>query len=512
MVSWSLDTFFEPRCPENQCQGTKELGFDNSYPLLHCRLPSCLFLLQLDRICFVFQSLLAASSFQKAIFSSRTHAKQQTEYPPMNCSSRNKTDTCPTTDKPQIHVIDDSSGQACPEYFRWIHEDLRLWKEKGITKELVESGKSTADIRLVVVDGKLYLEKNRGVFQTRDVFTIWGLLQLLRFYPGKLPDLDLLFQCGDRPVIKKANFKGEDATKAPPLFHYCGNDETFDIAFPDWSFWGWPEIHIKPWEPLRRELEKGNKKTKWMKRESYAYWKGNPDVSATRGDLLKCNRKDKQDWGTQAYAVRWNQEARKGFKTTNLASQCTHRYKIYAEGIAWSVSQKYILACDSMSLHITPRFYDFFTRSLVPTEHYWPIKRDHMCKSIKFAVDWGNKHTKKAQKIGKAGSNFVLEGLKMKNVYDYMFHLLTEYAKLLKYKPTIPPGAVQVCLEAMACDVTGVEKVFKIASMVRRPADIGPCTMPPPYQPEELNSFLERKANLTKQVELWEASGTVGEF
>ncbi|PWA41691.1 lipopolysaccharide-modifying protein [Artemisia annua] len=28
----------------------------------------------------------------------------------------------------------------------------------------------------------------------------------------------------------------------------------------------------------------------------------------------------------------------------------------------------------------------------------------------------------------------------MDNVYDYMFHLLTAYSTLMKYKPTVPEG------------------------------------------------------------------------
>ena len=76
-----------------------------------------------------------------------------------------------------------------------------------------------------------------------------------------------------------------------------------------------------------------------------------------------------------------------------------YRYKIYMEGIAWSVSEKYILACDSMSLLPRSRYYDFFTRSLEPTIHYWPITNKDLCSSVKFAVDWGNKHPQKVNLI-----------------------------------------------------------------------------------------------------------------
>jgi hypothetical protein len=71
------------------------------------------------------------------------------------------------------------------------------------------------------------------------------------------------------------------------------------------------------------------------------------------------------------------------------------RYKIYIEGSAWSVSEKYILACDSMTLVIKPKYYDFFSRVLMPTKHYWPVRDDSKCSSIKHAVDWGNSHKKK---------------------------------------------------------------------------------------------------------------------
>lgn len=73
----------------------------------------------------------------------------------------------------------------------------------------------------------------------------------------------------------------------------------------------------------------------------------------------------------------------------------THRYKIYVEGVAWSVSRKYILACDSPTLLVKDRYYDFFSRSLLPIHHFWPISSDYKCPSIKFAVDWGNNHPQK---------------------------------------------------------------------------------------------------------------------
>lgn len=165
-------------------------------------------------------------------------------------------------------------------------------------------------------------------------------------------------------------------------------------------------------------MKEGNTRTQWRDREPYAYWKGNPVVAATRMDLLKCNVSDKQDWNARVYAQvklsvtfdlfcfepfgefltrvsksqDWGMEQRQGYKQSDLASQCIHRFKIYIEGSAWSVSEKYILACDSVTLLVKPIYYDFFTRSLMPLKHYWPIKDEDKCRSIKHAVDWGNSH------------------------------------------------------------------------------------------------------------------------
>lgn len=430
---------------------------------------------------------------------------------PLNCSNGDSRPTCPVNYYPSNFTVhsppDDPSPtpqSTCPEYFRWIHEDLWPWRETGITKEMVEMARRTANFRLIVVDGKAYLEKYRKSFQSRDTFTLWGILQLLRRYPGQVPDLDIMFDCVDWPVVKKEDYRAPSATAPPPLFRYCGDDTTLDIVFPDWSFWGWSEINIKPWELLSKDLKEGNKRIKWADREPYAYWKGNPAVAQTRMDLLKCNVSDKQDWNARVYGQDWLKEQKEGYKQSDLASQCNYRYKIYIEGSAWSVSEKYILACDSVTLMVKPRYYDFFTRSLMPLQHYWPVKEDDKCRSIKHAVEWGNTHMEEAQAIGRAASSFIQDDLAVNYVYDYMFHLLSQYSKLLEYKPTIPPKAVELCSELMACPAKGLEKKFMTDSIARGPSIKTPCTMPSPYDPATLHSILEKKENSIKQVEVWE--------
>ncbi|PWA65126.1 Lipopolysaccharide-modifying protein [Artemisia annua] len=74
------------------------------------------------------------------------------------------------------------------------------------------------------------------------------------------------------------------------------------------------------------------------------------------------------------------------------------------------------------------------------------------------------------QQIGKAASRFIQEDVKMDNVYDYMFHLLTAYSKLMKYKPTVPENATELCSETKDIDggdaTTRMMAVYSGAGMV----------------------------------------------
>ncbi|CAK9180080.1 unnamed protein product [Ilex paraguariensis] len=121
-------------------------------------------------------------------------------------------------------------------------------------------------------------------------------------------------------------------------------------------------------------------------------------------------------------------------------------------------------------------------------------------------------HKRLEREIGKEGSKFILEELQIEHVYDYMFHLLNEYAKLLKYKPTVPPGAVEICSDTMACKAKGLDRDFMTQSMVKNPSNKRACTMPPPYNDSDLRDFLERKANLTEKVKMWEATRNFSGF
>jgi hypothetical protein len=150
--------------------------------------------------------------------------------------SPNSTTTCTAVLDPSplpATAPPSANASSCPSYFRFIHEDLHPWRVAGgITRAMVNHARTMANFRLVVIRGRTYIERIAPAFQTRD-------LQLLRRYPGRVPDLNLMFDCIDWPVVRADQYDGENATLLPPLFWYCGDNETLDVIFPDWSFWGW---------------------------------------------------------------------------------------------------------------------------------------------------------------------------------------------------------------------------------------------------------------------------------
>ncbi|KAK4745275.1 hypothetical protein SAY87_011587 [Trapa incisa] len=448
-------------------------------------------------------STTSATTTTTIAFSSHSHQRTFHQYL-LNCTSSPQ--QCSSSSYyPTASIEPDSDyTTACPHYFRWIHEDLRPWRATGITRDAIESRKSLAHFRLVVHKGKAYLEQFHRAWQTRDVFTLWGILQMLRLYPGRVPDLEMMFCCEDLPALPKRDNRVPEGTAPPAMFHYCGHESAFDIPFPDWSFWGWPEVNIKPWASMLKAIQEKAAKVKWKDRDVHAFWKGNVQTSRKRGNLMRCNPKMFTDWNARLYNVHWDRESSSGFKESRLEDQCVNRYNLYIEGRSWSVSEKYILACDSTTLVIRPEYYDFFIRGMIPMEHYWPINPDNKCRDIKFAVDWGNNHTVEAQTIGEEGARFAWESLSMQRVYEYMFHVLSEYAKLQRFEVTVPPAAVELCAETMGCSAEGQVKEYMMESLVSSPSRVLPCSMPPPYQPHEIEEFLEMKENITKQVGMWE--------
>ncbi|RCV20618.1 LOW QUALITY PROTEIN: hypothetical protein SETIT_4G071100v2 [Setaria italica] len=370
--------------------------------------------------------------------------------------------TCPgtpTAPPPSQTTPPPTSGPAppCPDYFRYIHDDLRPWRGAGITRASVERARRHANFRLVVVGGRAYVEKYRRAHQTRDVFTQWGIPAAAPPLPRPRSRPGHHVRLRRPPRVHAADFPAP--AEAPPVFLYCNDASTLDIVFPGW---GWPEKNIRPWSQMLEEMRRESERVQWPERQPYAYWKGKLHVYRIRHELRRCNVSNDQEWNARLFTQDWKHAIRNGFKGSSIPKQCLYRYKIYIEGNAWSVSEKYILACDSPVLFVVTPFKDNLSRGLVAGKHYCPINRDHMY---------------------------------------YMLHLLTEYAKLLRYKPTVPKKVVEICSESIVCPTRGLHRECMMDSMESHFTGFSPRTLPPPFTKEEPKEIADREAEVLRNIE-----------
>lgn len=102
--------------------------------------------------------------------------------------------------------------------------------------------------------------------------------------------------------------------------------------------------------------------------------------------------------------------------------------------------------------------------------------------------------------MGKAGNDFIIKEVSMKHVYDYMLHLLLEYAKLLQFEPKPGEFAREMCFEALLRQAaTDKEKSVYEESMIKSPSKSSPCFLPTRDQ-NLLATFLRQHLHIKRQV------------
>eukprot|EP00897_Mesotaenium_endlicherianum_P002230 jgi/Mesen1/2034/ME000148S01125 len=394
---------------------------------------------------------------------------------------------------------DGNISKSCPAWFSHIKSDLQPWEERGgIRKPAVENARlNGASFRLQIINGSLYVQhfapcyQTRAMFtiwgpcyQTRAMFTIWGVLQLLDRYGGQVPDVELMLECNDGPRISRDALRKakqqpqepqqqqeEDEEKDPPLMlKYCTTARHLHAVWPDWSFWGWPEVKIQEWETTRSKIMTAAARLPWAQRKPLAFWKGAMWVApAVRKPVVECCDAPRHKWGVESYNTQWLEEL--DSPAARLENQCGHRYKVYVEGRAWSVSLKYIVACGSPTLFLRSVYDDFVTRALANGTHYLLVPSPAeapVCPNLEKVVDWGNEHLQEAQAIGEAGASVMSNEVDMGHVYDYMLHFLQHYGSLQQYSIQREPAAEPVSKESLlkSASETGRSYLLEVGPQV----------------------------------------------
>lgn len=105
---------------------------------------------------------------------------------------------------------------------------------------------------------------------------------------------------------------------------------------------------------------------------------------------------------------------------------------------------------------------------------------------------------KQAEAIGRGGRDF-MGSLSMDRVYDYMFHLINEYSKLLDFKPVRPSSSLEVCKESLLCLADAKQReLLERSTAYTSPSP--PCFLQPPDS-NFINNWIQKKKKTIKDME-----------
>jgi len=102
------------------------------------------------------------------------------------------------------------------------------------------------------------------------------------------------------------------------------------------------------------------------------------------------------------------------------------------EGFAWSVRFKNLLYSNMVTFRHTPIFREFWQDWVQPWKHYIPVKLDF--SDVEQKLDQVLAGNKTMLSVIQESTNFVRDHLRVEDAQCYMYRLLLDYAKLMRYK------------------------------------------------------------------------------
>ena len=279
----------------------------------------------------------------------------------------------------------------------FIESDLAPWKDSGITLEALEEAENMYDIcdgdiiRFQIISGRLYVYHvtSRGLgwypsqlgeghlaARGRVPHTMLMLLDVLRLFPGQIPDLDAVMQLGDFNCVERnASRRGAPV----PMFGYSTSEDYHDLVLPDFTYygheydylmdpWGNPVIG---WDAQREVLMRKYEGVPLSSRLPQALWRGRtrdpmyPHRDALRRAFVACPE-------VLAAGGRAREAALINAKGAPIVMQDfdDFRYQVHVEPLAWVSNLRQKLAGGAVTLATGIKYKEWYARALEPGRHY----------------------------------------------------------------------------------------------------------------------------------------------
>ncbi|KAF7664152.1 hypothetical protein LDENG_00187210 [Lucifuga dentata] len=307
----------------------------------------------------------------------------------------------------------------CGCHLSVLQNDLQPFKG-GISEDLMAATTSRGvGTHYQIINHKLYRERN-CMFPARCSGVEHFILEVI----DRLPDTEMVVNVRDYPQVPSW------VQPILPVLSFSKTSDYQDIMYPAWTFWEggpavWPiyPTGLGRWDLMRDDLEKSAAQWPWKKKESKGFFRGSR-TSPERDPLILLSREDlelvdAEYTKNQAWKSERDTLGKPPAKEIPLVDHCKYKYLFNFRGVAASFRLKHLFLCGSLVFH--------------PWVHYIPVRQD--LSDVRELLQFVKENDGIAQEIAARGKEFILDHLRMEDVSCYWEKLLTEYTKLLTYKP-----------------------------------------------------------------------------
>ncbi|KAM3585359.1 uncharacterized protein V6R79_015385 [Siganus canaliculatus] len=321
----------------------------------------------------------------------------------------------------------------CGCHLSVLEDDLRPFKGK-ISQDLMASTlQRGVGTHYQIIGHKLYREHN-CMFPARCSGVEHFILEVI----DRLPDLEMVVNVRDYPQMPHW------VQPTLPVFSFSKTADYQDIMYPAWTFWEggpavWPiyPTGLGRWDLMRDDLKKSAAQWPWKKKESKGFFRGSR-TSPERDPLILLSREapdlvDAEYTKNQAWKSEKDTLGKPPAKEIPLVDHCKYKYLFNFRGVAASFRFKHLFLCGSLVFHVGDEWQEFFYPQLQPWVHYIPVKQD--LSDVRELLQFVKENDAIAQEIAARGKEFILNHLQMQDVSCYWERLLTEFSRLLTYKP-----------------------------------------------------------------------------
>ncbi|KAG2484899.1 hypothetical protein HYH03_016379 [Edaphochlamys debaryana] len=353
-----------------------------------------------------------------------------------------------------------------------IHDDLRHWRERGITAEVMDWLTEQLPawpwvnraVGVAFVGGVPYIttdpEKLRIKRLSQHRFMLAAhlalFLSLQETFGPLLPDVELVVSTADMPTVITADYLNRtaagEAPGVPPVLRFAKSDSYADILVPHIHFFarGFTQETLSRVQQSRERYPWGERNATLFGRftgydrlidprapETFRRGANGTNICAPRElkpPTVSCETRKHfvHEWAPQAVAA--------GAPIDLLGARLDmfhhahYKYLLNLDGQSISTRLEQLLATGSLVVKEEGGYRAFYYPLLKPHVHYKPFWRQGP-EEVLDVLSWAARHDDEAAAIGARGQAFAQTYLHTRALVCYWFTIIKELSTLMRYTP-----------------------------------------------------------------------------